>query len=99
MRSGKDFFSANDADTCAYNDFALIRLDSDSYDSVEESLVYLYPLLSPGGVIIIDDGDAGFGATGVALASLFGAAPLDFFGFAVAAIADIDGNSKYMIAD
>lgn len=35
--------------------FALIRLDSDSYDSVEESLAYLYPLLSPGGVIIIDD--------------------------------------------
>jgi len=35
--------------------FALMRLDSDSYDSVEESLVYLYPLLSPGGIIIIDD--------------------------------------------
>ena len=35
--------------------FALIRLDSDSYDSVEESLVHLYPLLSSGGVIIIDD--------------------------------------------
>jgi O-methyltransferase/8-demethyl-8-(2,3-dimethoxy-alpha-L-rhamnosyl)tetracenomycin-C 4'-O-methyltransferase len=35
--------------------FALMRLDSDSYDSVEESLVYLYPLLSKGGVIIIDD--------------------------------------------
>ena len=35
--------------------FALIRLDSDSYDSVEESLVYLYPLLSGGGIIIIDD--------------------------------------------
>lgn len=35
--------------------FALMRLDSDSYDSVEESLVYLYPLLSSGGIIIIDD--------------------------------------------
>ncbi|WCT71833.1 macrocin O-methyltransferase [Sphingomonas naphthae] len=35
--------------------FALIRLDSDSYDSVETSLDYLYPLLSRGGVIIIDD--------------------------------------------
>jgi O-methyltransferase len=35
--------------------FALMRLDSDSYDSVEESLVYLYPLLSRGGIIIIDD--------------------------------------------
>jgi O-methyltransferase len=35
--------------------FAVMRLDSDSYDSVEESLVYLYPLLSKGGVIIIDD--------------------------------------------
>ena len=35
--------------------FALIRLDSDSYDSVETSLEYLYPLLSPGGIVIIDD--------------------------------------------
>ncbi len=35
--------------------FALMRLDSDSYDSVEESLVYLYPRLSPGGIVIIDD--------------------------------------------
>jgi O-methyltransferase/8-demethyl-8-(2,3-dimethoxy-alpha-L-rhamnosyl)tetracenomycin-C 4'-O-methyltransferase len=35
--------------------FALIRLDSDSYDSVETSLRHLYPLLSKGGVVIIDD--------------------------------------------
>lgn len=35
--------------------FALIRLDSDSYDSVETSLDHLYPLLSQGGIIIIDD--------------------------------------------
>lgn len=35
--------------------FALMRLDSDSYDSVEESLVYLYPRLASGGIIIIDD--------------------------------------------
>ncbi|TKD53174.1 TylF/MycF/NovP-related O-methyltransferase [Sphingomonas baiyangensis] len=35
--------------------FALIRLDSDSYDSVETSLEYLYPLVSKGGLVIIDD--------------------------------------------
>ncbi len=35
--------------------FALIRLDSDSYDSVETSLDHLYPLLSKGGITIIDD--------------------------------------------
>lgn len=35
--------------------FALIRLDSDSYDSVETSLDYLYPLLSKGGIVIVDD--------------------------------------------
>jgi O-methyltransferase len=35
--------------------FALIRLDSDSYDSVRTSLEYLYPLLSTGGFVIIDD--------------------------------------------
>lgn len=35
--------------------FALIRLDSDSYDSVDTSLKHLYPLLSKGGIAIIDD--------------------------------------------
>lgn len=35
--------------------FALVRLDSDSYDSVETSLDYLYPLVSTGGIVIIDD--------------------------------------------
>lgn len=35
--------------------FALIRLDSDSYESVETSLIYLYPLLNTGGILIIDD--------------------------------------------
>jgi len=35
--------------------FALVRLDSDSYDSVETSLQHLYPLVPPGGVVIIDD--------------------------------------------
>ena len=35
--------------------FALIRLDSNSYDSVETSLQHLYPLLSVGGIVIIDD--------------------------------------------
>jgi O-methyltransferase len=35
--------------------FALIRLDSDSYDSVETSLDHLYPRVSPGGVVIVDD--------------------------------------------
>lgn len=39
----------------AGNKFSLIRLDSDSYDSVETSLEYLYPLVSKGGVVIIDD--------------------------------------------
>jgi O-methyltransferase len=35
--------------------FAMVRLDSDSYDSVEISLEFLYPLLSSGGIVIIDD--------------------------------------------
>lgn len=35
--------------------FSFIRLDSDSHDSVTDSLVALYPLLVPGGVIVIDD--------------------------------------------
>lgn len=41
--------------TLAKERFALIRLDSDSYDSVETSLAWLYPLLSPHGIVIIDD--------------------------------------------
>ncbi len=35
--------------------FALIRLDSDAHDSVMASLEHLYPALSPGGIIIVDD--------------------------------------------
>ncbi len=34
---------------------ALLRLDTDWYESVYHSLVQLYPLLSPGGILIIDD--------------------------------------------
>lgn len=48
-------FFADSLEGLADERFALIRLDSDSYDSVETSLEYLYPLLSKGGVVIIDD--------------------------------------------
>ena len=48
-------FFADTLQGLANETFALMRLDSDSYDSVEESLVYLYPLLSRGGIVIIDD--------------------------------------------
>lgn len=48
-------FFADSLKTLENEKFALMRLDSDSYDSVEESLVYLYPLLSSGGIVIIDD--------------------------------------------
>lgn len=34
---------------------ALLRLDTDWYESTHHELVHLFPLLSPGGVIIIDD--------------------------------------------
>ena len=39
----------------AGRELALIRLDSDSFESTETSLQYLYPLLNRGGVVIIDD--------------------------------------------
>jgi O-methyltransferase/8-demethyl-8-(2,3-dimethoxy-alpha-L-rhamnosyl)tetracenomycin-C 4'-O-methyltransferase len=48
-------FFADSLRTLDGRQFAVMRLDSDSYDSVEESLIYLYPLLSKGGAIIIDD--------------------------------------------
>ena len=34
---------------------ALLRLDTDWYSSTHHELVHLYPLLAPGGVLIIDD--------------------------------------------
>lgn len=48
-------FFADSLKTLAGERFALIRLDSDSYESVETSLEHLYPLLSRNGVVIIDD--------------------------------------------
>lgn len=34
---------------------ALLRLDTDWYDSTKHELVHLFPLLQPGGILIIDD--------------------------------------------
>lgn len=34
---------------------SLLRLDTDWYESTQHELVHLYPLLSPGGVLVIDD--------------------------------------------
>lgn len=34
---------------------ALLRLDTDWYQGTRHELTYLYPLLSPGGVLIVDD--------------------------------------------
>jgi predicted O-methyltransferase YrrM len=34
---------------------ALLRLDTDWYESTKHELVHLFPLVSPGGVVIIDD--------------------------------------------
>jgi O-methyltransferase len=34
---------------------ALLRLDTDWYESTRQTLVHLYPRLAPGGVLIIDD--------------------------------------------
>jgi O-methyltransferase len=48
-------FFSDTLKTLAGERFALIRLDSDSYDSVETSLDHLYPLVSQGGIVIIDD--------------------------------------------
>lgn len=48
-------FFADSLKTLRGERFSLIRLDSDSYDSVETSLDQLYPLLSKGGIVIIDD--------------------------------------------
>jgi len=41
--------------TAAIERLSLIRLDADMYESTMQSLVYLYPKLSPGGYVVIDD--------------------------------------------
>jgi O-methyltransferase len=39
----------------APNSISLLRLDTDWYESTKHELIHLFPRLSPGGVIIIDD--------------------------------------------
>jgi O-methyltransferase len=41
---------------------SILRLDSDWYESTYHSIKYLFPLLSPGGVLILDDYGAWAGA-------------------------------------
>lgn len=48
-------FFADTLPGLASRELAMIRLDSDSFDSTETSLEYLYPLLNKGGVVIVDD--------------------------------------------
>jgi predicted O-methyltransferase YrrM len=43
------------ADARKLGSIALLRLDGDWYDSTKICLEHLYPLLSPGGIIILDD--------------------------------------------
>lgn len=37
------------------DEIALLRLDTDWYDSTAHELKYLYPRLAPGGILIVDD--------------------------------------------
>lgn len=41
---------------------SILRLDTDWYESTRHELIHLYPLLSPGGVLIVDDYGAWAGA-------------------------------------
>jgi len=38
-----------------FTDFSVVRLDGDMYESTMDGLTYLYPKLSPGGYLIVDD--------------------------------------------
>ena len=39
----------------APDEVAVLRLDTDWYESTKHELVHLYPRVSPGGVLILDD--------------------------------------------
>lgn len=39
----------------APDQIAVLRLDTDFYESTKQELIHLFPRLSPGGVLIIDD--------------------------------------------
>lgn len=54
MRFVEGFFR-DTLPTVAAETFALLRLDGDLYQSTWETLTHLYPRLSPGGFVIVDD--------------------------------------------
>jgi hypothetical protein len=41
--------------SAAISQLAIMRLDGDYYESTQDALIHLYPKLSPGGYVIIDD--------------------------------------------
>ena len=57
VRFLKGWFSAT-LPTAPINRLAVMRLDGDMYESTMDALVNLYPKLSPGGFVIIDDYNA-----------------------------------------
>jgi hypothetical protein len=44
--------------TAPIDKLAVLRIDADLYESTMEALIYLYPKVSPGGYIIVDDAGA-----------------------------------------
>ena len=52
------------ANSGAFNRFSILRLDGDTYESTIEGLRILYPRLSIGGFVIIDDYLIGMGKRG-----------------------------------
>ena len=50
-----DVRNENDLRNAVKGDIIILRLDTDFYESTKSELNYLYPLLSEGGVLIIDD--------------------------------------------
>jgi Macrocin-O-methyltransferase (TylF) len=57
----KGWFNETLAKISSTQKFALLRLDGDYYESTKDSLNHLYPKLSEGGFVIIDDYNLPFG--------------------------------------
>lgn len=78
-------------DSSYQGEIALLRLDTDLFESTAHSLRILYPLVKPGGIVIIDDYGSHPDGAGRAVREYFGKNNLSPF------LSRIDGSGRFFI--